>query len=114
MGFSQEQLINLGIDLQETLILRWFIDFKDTGKMASEIVKDDKYYWINYASLLKDIPILNINKQNIRRKLKHLCDLKILKHYTKRRKGTFSMYTIGSNYGYLVGGYVKNDQGGAG
>ena len=51
-GFSQEKAIELGLDDRDLLILRWFINFRDTGKMATKIIKDDKYYWIDYQGII--------------------------------------------------------------
>lgn len=101
-GFSQEKLIEFGMDVNDAIILRWFVDFKDTGKMASEIVSDDKYYWINYEELLKDLPIMNIKKDTLYRRLKKMESVGILKHFTKKQGGTYSMYAISSSYCKLV------------
>lgn len=101
-GFSQEKLVEFGMDVNDAIILRWFIDFKDSGKMATEIVNNDKYYWINYEELLKDLPIMNIKKDTLYRRLKKMESVQILKHFTKKQGGTYSMYTLGSNYCKLV------------
>ena len=101
-GFSQEKLVEFGMDVNDAIILRWFVDFKDSGKMASEIVNDDKYYWINYEELLKDLPIINMKKDTLYRRLKKMESVNLLKHYTKKQGGTYSMYTLGSNYCKLI------------
>ena len=44
MGFSQEKLMELDMDLQDCLIVRWFIDFKDTDKMYSETAENGNDY----------------------------------------------------------------------
>ena len=36
-GFSQLEMIRIGMDAIDALILRWFIDFKDSGKMAVDL-----------------------------------------------------------------------------
>lgn len=102
MGFSQEKLMELDMDLQDCLIVRWFIDFKDTDKMYSEIAENDKFYWIKYESLLKDIPILKIEKVTLGRRLKKLSEKGILKQYIKKQGGTYTLYTIGKEYTRLV------------
>lgn len=98
MGFNQEKLIKLGLDVTDALILRWFIDFKDTGKMYTEVIDDDYYYWIKYDNLLKDIPIINIKKVALGRRLKKMTETKVLKQYIKKEGGTYSMYSIGNKY----------------
>ena len=100
-------MIQHGMDLTDSLILRWFIDFKDTHKMYSEYIKDDIYYWIKYEALLKDIPIINIGKVALGRRLKKLSQKNILKQYIKKKAGTFSLYAIGDRYIELISQGVK-------
>ncbi len=56
-GFSQEKLVELNLDLTDAVILRWFVDLKDSGKMYSEIKENDKYYWLKYDAVIEDLPI---------------------------------------------------------
>lgn len=96
-GFDQEKMIEFGMDNTDADILRWFIDFKDTGKMAYKIREDDPdknpYFWIQYKSIIADLPILRIkNKEVIARRLKKL---KVLESHTFRSKnGNYSCYRI--------------------
>ncbi len=60
MGFSQARLIELGVNLTQAAILRWFIDFKDTDRMKRIIVEDKPFYWISYKKVADDNPLLGI------------------------------------------------------
>ena len=72
-GFRQDRLVLYGMDNDDALILRWFVDFKDSGKMASKIIEEDKYYWIKYEGLLDDLVILKIKtKDALYRRLKKM------------------------------------------
>lgn len=103
MGFSQEKLKELDLDLTDSLIIRWFVDFKDSGNMASEILENDKYYWIKYEYLLEEIPIININnKKTLGRRLKTLSEKGVLKQFIKRKGGIFTLYTLGEKYKLLI------------
>ena len=102
-GFSQEKAIELGLDDRDLLILRWFVNFRDNGKMATKIIKEDKYYWIDYQAIIEDLPIMKIkNADSVYRRLKKMAKVKVLKHETVRAGGVFSYYTIGENYPALV------------
>ncbi len=101
-GFSQIELVKNGLDLTDALILRWFIDFKDTGNMYSEIVDKEKFYWIKYDSVIEDLPIINIKKDTLRRRFFKLAELGILKQFTKKEGGTYSMYAVGENFKALI------------
>ena len=103
MGFSQEKLLYYGLDLIDVMIIRWFVDFRGTGRMVEEIYKGKAYDWIDYESLIEEIPIIGIqSKIALRRRLKKLVDKKILIHHTKKVGGTYSFYNLGQNYINLV------------
>ena len=102
-GFSQEKALELGLDDRDLLILRWFINFRDNGKMATKIIKEDKYYWIDYQGIIEDLPIMKIkNADSVYRRLKKMAKVRVLKHETVRAGGVFSYYTVGENYPALV------------
>ena len=102
-GFSQEKALEPGLDDRDLLILRWFINFRDNGKMATKIIKDDKYYWIDYQGIIEDLPIMKIkNADSVYRRLKKMAKVRVLKHETVRAGGVFSYYTVGENYPALV------------
>lgn len=109
LGFNQRKLVELGLSLHDALILRYFVDFKDTGKMKKEEVKGENYYWIKYEGLKESLPILNISKDRIYRKLRNLVDCGILKHKTIRKKGTYSFYTLGERYAELIEENVEDN-----
>ncbi|GFZ33294.1 hypothetical protein CSC2_38200 [Clostridium zeae] len=44
MGFDQAKLINFGLDMKDAVILRYFIDFKGTNRMRTEIIDGETYY----------------------------------------------------------------------
>lgn len=102
-GFSQENAIKLGLDDRDLLILRWFVRFKDNGKMASKIIDGDKYYWIKYEGIIEDLPITNIkSNDSVYRRLKKMSKAKVLKHQTIKAGGTYSYYCLGENYPSLI------------
>lgn len=102
LGFSQAKLIELKLDIDDALILRYFIDFKDSGNMSKEIFDNDMFYWVSYDFLKKDLPILDISKDMVYRKFKKLVNSGILKHKTKRVGGTFSFYALSEKYSQLI------------
>jgi hypothetical protein len=103
-GFSQERLIELGLDAIDAHILRWFIDFRDTQKMKTVISNKKVWYWVNYSGIINDLPILNIDKRAIQRRFMKLVKANILLHYTHRVGGVYSCYKLkdDGNYSSLV------------
>lgn len=126
-GFSQRKAIEYDLTSDDLLVLRWIIDFSNTNKMKT-IYEDNKvYYWINYATILEELPILNISKDRLKRKIfNKLCEANVLIHKHIKIGGSFSYYAIGDNYLSLISdseektndttnltnGYVKNNVGG--
>ena len=97
-GFSQQKAIELGLDDRDLIILRWFVDYKDTGKMVKKILDNDMYYWIKYEGIQEAFPIINWKKDTIYRRLKAMALKGVLKHKTVKEFGTYSFYAIGPNY----------------
>ena len=104
MGFNQEKLIEFKLDMIDTMILRWFIDFKDSGNMKKKIFDNEMYYWVDYSYIIKEIPIINIsNKEVLGRRLKKLVESGILSSKIKKyHAGTATYYTVGVNYLQLI------------
>lgn len=102
-GFYQPRAVELGLTNDDLLVLRWFVDFAGTNKMKTIIETDGIYYWINYATILEDLPVLNISKVTLKRKhFDKLCEAKVLKHKHIKQGGSFSYYAYGINYDTLV------------
>ena len=111
-GFDQSAMIELGLNADDLNILRWFIDFKDSGKMLKEYFIEENcfYYWINYNGLIEAFPYLFVNcntEETKKKKLQRLLNgniSKILKKkLIKNKKGTFTFFTLNEiNYQKLL------------
>lgn len=102
-GFSQNIALQLGMDNDDLLILRWIVDFSQSGKMNNVYKNNRMYYWIHYDSLLKDIPILRMKKDTLYRRLKKMAASEVLAHMTvKNKKGVYSYYGLGNKYYNLI------------
>jgi uncharacterized phage protein (TIGR02220 family) len=95
LGFSVSNMMELNLDMKDVAILRYFIDFKDSGNMHFEMFEGEKYYWVNYRTLEQEMPYLGLGKKAIMTRMLKLKSLGILLHYTKKDGGTFSFFTLG-------------------
>lgn len=107
MGFSQKSvvdMINAGhkIDVSDLAILRWLVDFSHTDKMVKVVDGGKTYYWVNYQSVLDDLPILNIGRRMLAVRLQRMVDAGILCSSLKRNGGTFTLYGFGEKYESLI------------
>ncbi|MEG2289335.1 MAG: conserved phage C-terminal domain-containing protein [Clostridium sp.] len=102
MGFSQQGLVELGLDVIDATILRYFIDFKDAKGMKIEVVEGKVYYWIRYDGVINQLPILNMKKCTVQSRFFKLRDAGVLTHYVKREGGTYSYFGLGEKYSKLI------------
>lgn len=108
MGFSHKKLMEFGMDVEDALILRYFIDFVESNKMISEVVDGKTYYWVRYDNVISDMPIINMKKDAVQRRFYKMRNAGLLIHYVKKSGGTFSYYGIGERYHELVD-YTKEE-----
>jgi hypothetical protein len=106
MGFSQPKLVELGLDLSDALILRWFVDFYATGRMHKIIAPSgETFVQVSYKAMIEDIPIIGVGSpNNLRRRMSKLVEAGVMEHYTFRSGGTFSCYRLTEAYESLVSG----------
>ncbi|MBU5483480.1 hypothetical protein KQI86_04005 [Clostridium sp. MSJ-11] len=108
LGFKQSELVRFGLDTIDALILRYFVDFKDSGRMIRKEIDNEIYYWVKYEGIIESLPILNLKKDSIYRILKRMAKADILRHETIREKGMFSYYGIGSKFIKLIPDFKTN------
>lgn len=83
-GFSQEQVLNLcdehqSIDERDLMILRWIMDFY-FGGMEKLVIDGTEYGWINASYVCDELPIMHLNPEAVRRRLKKLVKFGLLCH----------------------------------
>ena len=103
LGFSQERVIEvrakdgdkeLRLDVNDLLLLNQIADFPNRSSVM-KIIEDEKiFYWIAYAEILGELPILNLKKQSIRDRFDKLVTLGLLeKRISKMNNMTFFRLT---------------------
>ncbi len=106
-GFNQEEVLKLGnLDIVDLIILRWIVDFEPN--MTKKEIDGETYFWVNYQSLLEALPILNIKKLALYRRLEKMCSVEILKHKNVKDRGNYSYYAFGKEYKKLVSSKIKD------
>lgn len=77
LGFSHPASYDLGLDINDLAILRWYIDFKESGYMNKKVIDGKEFYLVIYEYVLLDLPILGMKKDAVYRRFKKMCDKKI-------------------------------------
>lgn len=94
VGFSQRKLVELGLGMDEAMVLRWFVDYQASGKMRIIQFSGHTWFWVNYAGVLESLPIIAGSTKTISRRFDKLEASGVLEHYTFREGGVFSCYRI--------------------
>jgi len=93
-GFQQAELLNLGLDHTDALILRYILDFFNTNKMCQKVHDDKIWFWLSYGTICEEMPILGI-KTN-----KHIA--KIMSKWEK--SGIIDKMVVKGNDEYILNG----------
>ena len=103
-GFNQQKLVEMKLNSNDAIILRWFVDFYATIKMS--VVKDkfgQEFKWVKYQAVIDDLPILEIkNKQVIARHFEKMVKCGILEKYLHKQEGTYSCFRLTEKYRVLI------------
>lgn len=102
LGFSQQVAIDIGLDDRDLAILRWFVDFKDSGSMSKKIIDGELYYWVEYEKVVDEYPIFKFKKDTVYRRLKSMSKKGVLVHKTLKQGGVWSYYNLGKKYIELI------------
>lgn len=120
-GFRQDKLIENGLDLADSLILRLFADMysSNSSKIEYQILEyeveneetkektleKDKFMWITYDYLYSQIPLVG-SKSTFIRKVGELVEKGFLKKQVKNlkkgKKGTFLYISFGTKFSELL------------
>ena len=59
-SLQQSSLVEPGLNVEEALLLDWILNWKDGTGMKREFIEEqqDIGYWINYETVVKELPIL--------------------------------------------------------
>ena len=97
-GFSQEKLVEHGLDCRDATFLRWFVDFQATNQMKVHVEDSTVYYWIDHRTIIQELPILGRSTpDSVGKYIKQLIDKGVLEKHLVRRgqdKGTEVYYRI--------------------
>ncbi len=103
-GFSQKVAVAMGLRCDDLVLLRWLVDFSNTGDMVKMKAPDgNEYMWVNYKYVLEELPIVQCNKKNLTARLKRLVEAGVLINTTLKQGGTYSLYRFGPRLKELIG-----------
>jgi hypothetical protein len=115
-GFSQQALVDNGLDARDAAFLRWFVDFQASEKMLyTEDDEGRRYYWIKHSTVSTEMPILGLHTaDSVKKYLGKLVSSGILQRKTVRRgreRGSASYYHVDGKILYSLTHSPAQDQG---
>jgi len=94
-GFSQDKLLELGLDHTDALILRWFSDFASSGAMLKTVQAGTVYYQVRYEGIIRDLPILGITStKGIAKRFEKYVAAGLMTKITRRGGNTYGAVTL--------------------
>ena len=87
LGFDQEKVLELKanieskekkLDLSDLLILNHIYNFTERKGVKTIIQNGTEYYWVEYNTILNELPILNIKKPALRERIDKMCALELI------------------------------------
>ena len=112
-GFSQKGMCELRLSADDVNILRWFCDFRNSGKMVKEYCAEENcfYYWVKYSGLIESLPYLfyeckteETQKKKLQRILNGNLSKVLKKKVVKKSSGTYTFFaTVDEQMEKLLG-----------
>ena len=104
-GFDQAAAVALGLSIEALAVLRWFVDFVESGCMYSVDVGDASYCWVHYGTVAEAFPILRLGVRSIRRIFGELIEAKVLVKsvvFMGKGKGSKACFAFAPSYDNLL------------
>ena len=68
------------LDIEQLMLMRWFLDFSKSNKMKQFVHADGEVYsWVSLPYATRQFQVLDISSRTIRRKFKDLCQKRIMR-----------------------------------
>ena len=113
LGFNQEKVIKIKnikkekrknaekeiiqtLEIEDLYLLNRLFNFRGSAKTANAIIDGKVFFWINYKTLLENMPILNMTKETLMNKFKKYVDMKLIE-----RKQMYEKDGIKGTYSYM-------------
>ena len=114
LNFNQQAVIDLNenIDMEDLLLLDYVYNAIASPSMLHIVEDGIAYVWLQHDKILQDLPILNISKDRLKRRIKKLVDIQLLKTkqiYDTGIRGSKAYYSITSECEGLRYTGVKNN-----
>lgn len=85
------------LDIKDAAIIDFSTRFSKSSKIQKKIEGQSVYYWFDYGKIASENPLLKLNSEAIRKRIRHLCELGIFDAHPLNRGGKV-FFSFGANY----------------
>ena len=88
ININQSEIIRKGykIDVLDACILDFCLDFSHSERITKLTDKGTVYYWFDYKNISEQMPILNLKKDSIYRRMKNLSEIGFLRPHPNNQE----------------------------
>lgn len=106
---GKDKLVPLKLDVTDLLILQHLADFPNRKKIIKTIIDDKMFFWVDYKTLIEELPILDIKKQALSDRLSKLVELGVIEKriISHNGYGNSTFFRMGEKYESLL--YSKEE-----
>lgn len=94
LGYSQRRLLQLGLGMDEAMLLRWFVEYQATGRMRSMVIEGRAFTWVNFCGVLEDLPVVGGSPRTVSRRFDRLEAAGVMERRIVREGGVYSYFRL--------------------
>ena len=85
------------LDIKDAAIIDFLTRFSHAKKIKKRIIGADVYYWFDYGKIASENPLLKLDRESIRKRVRQICKLGILNAHPDNQGGEV-YFAFGDNY----------------
>ena len=85
------------LDIKDAAIIDFLTRFSHAKKIKKRIIGTDVYYWFDYGKIASENPLLKLDRESIRKRVRNICKLGILNAHPDNQGGEV-YFAFGDNY----------------
>jgi len=85
------------LDIKDAAIIDFLTRFSHAKKIKKRIIGTDIYYWFDYGKIASENPLLKLDRESIRKRVRNICKLGILNAHPDNQGGEV-YFAFGDNY----------------
>jgi len=86
------------LDIKDAAIVDFLTRFSHSKGMAKKVLDGKVYFWFDYGKIVTELPILRLNKETIRKRMRELIRLKIFDSHPENQGERKVFFAFGDAY----------------